>query len=147
MTTTLESGVAGQLEPGEPHPRWPLTQPGFWKDGTLARRQQKLHCAAALAAPTLIVVLPARHQGWAWAWWLVLIVAGAILGAAAVLVAFPMAERNQVTLAHGGRPPGRMADRWCGAVVVAAGLTLVAGGVSSRSAGSARGSTRAAAAL
>jgi hypothetical protein len=33
-----------------------------------------------------------------------------------------------VTLAHGGRPPGRMARLWCGAVVLAAMLTLLAGG-------------------
>ena len=112
----------------ELHPRWPLTQPGFWKGGALAGRQRALHCAAALAAPALIVMLPAGHQGWEWARWLVLIVAVAMLVAAAASVAFPMAERHQVTLANDGRPPGRMADRWCAAVVVVAALTLYAAG-------------------
>jgi hypothetical protein len=126
MTTRppYESRTSSSL--GELHPRWPLTQPGFWKDGALARRQQALHCAAALATPALMVMLPVRWPGWGWAWarWL----AVAILIAAAASVAFPMAERDQVTLAHGGRPPGRMAARWCGAVLVAAVLTLVAVG-------------------
>ena len=122
-TTTLDYEPRTSSSSIDPHPRWPLTQAGFWKDGTLARRQRALHCAAALAASALIVMLPAGHP--ATVRWTVRVLAVAVLLVAAVLVVAPVAEHHRVTLAYGGTPPDSMADRWCDEVLTAAVLTLV----------------------
>jgi hypothetical protein len=121
-TAGYESRTSSSLI--DPHPRWPLTQPGFWEGRTLASRQRALHCAAALAASALIVMLPAGHHPAA-AWWVVRVLAGAVLLAAAASVIAPMAGRHWVTLAYGGRPPGGGADEWCRGVLSAALSTLV----------------------
>jgi hypothetical protein len=120
-TLEYESGTSSWSI--ELHKRWPLTQAGFWRGGTLARRQRALHCAAALAAAALIVMLPGGHPQVPR--WVVLVLAVAVLLAAAASVVAPMAEHYRVTLAHGGKPPDSMADQWCGRVLIVAWVTLV----------------------
>lgn len=122
-TTTLEYESRTSSSPTVPPERWPLTQPGFWKGGTLARRQRALHDAAALAASALIVMLPVGHPQAAR--WVVRVLAVAVLLAAAASVVAPMAEHHRVTLAYGGTPPGGKADEWCHRVLTAAWGTPV----------------------
>jgi hypothetical protein len=112
---------------------WPLTQPGFWRGKVLVTRQRSLHAAAAGASVALIAVLPSGHP--AWARWVAIVLAAAVLAAAVVLVTMPLADRYTVTMVHGGDPgsagPGRrmpvggMADRCCQSVLYAALASLV----------------------
>ena len=117
---------------------WPLTQPGFWRNRALVGRQRELHAAAAGASVALIAVLPAGHP--AWARWVAIVLAAAVLAAAVVLVTMPLADRHTVTMVHGGNPDashpdaahpgggapiGNTADRWCKGVLIAALAALV----------------------
>jgi len=102
---------------------WPLTQPGFWRGNRLVDRQRRLHVAAACASVALIAALPAGHPPAAR--WVALAFAAAVLAAAAVSVALPLADRHEITLVHGGRPPFGRADGWCWGVQAAALAALL----------------------
>ena len=116
---------------------WPLTQPGFWRGKRLVDRQRRLHAAAACASLALIAALPAGHPPAAR--WVAVVLSAAVLAAAAISVALPLADRHEITLVHGGRPPGGRADGWCWGVLAAALAALVtaalAGGFTDRQSG------------
>jgi hypothetical protein len=116
---------------------WPLTQPGFWRGKRLVDRQRRLHTAAACASLALIAALPAGHPPAAR--WVAVALSAAVLAAAAISVALPLADRHEITLVHGGRPPGGRADGWCWGVLAAALAALVtaalAGGFADRRSG------------
>jgi hypothetical protein len=111
---------------------WPLTQPGFWRNGTLVGRQRALHAAAGASA-ALIAVLPDGHP--AGVRWVAVVLAAAVLAAAGVSIMMPFADRHTVTMIYGGnpsaggsnagRPNGRMANRWCRSVLIAGLAALV----------------------
>jgi hypothetical protein len=103
---------------------WPLTQPGFWRGQALVGRQRALHAAAAFASVALIAALPVGHP--AAAGWVMVAVDAAVLAAAAASIVLPLADRHEVTLAHGGNPPQGRADRWCLGVLAAALAALAA---------------------
>jgi hypothetical protein len=108
--------------------RWPLTQPGFWKGKALVRRQRALHAAAASAAVALIGAMSADRP--AAARWAAVILAAVVLAAAAASVCTPLAERQTVTLAHGGDDSSRgLAGRLCWSVLAAGVVGLVAAAV------------------
>jgi hypothetical protein len=102
---------------------WPLTQPGFWKGEALVGRQRALHAAAACAAIALIAALPSGHP--AVPRWVAIGIGAAALAAAACTATLPMSDRQKVTLAHGGKPPGRGKDAWCRSVLAAAIAALL----------------------
>ena len=49
----------------------------------------------------------------------------AVLAAAAISIALPLADRHEISLVHGGRPPSGRADGWCWGVLAAALAALV----------------------
>ncbi len=102
---------------------WPLTQPGFWRGKRLVDRQRRLHAAAACASLALIATLPAGQPPAAR--WVAVVLSAAVLAAAVISIAFPLADRHEITLVHGGRPPGGRADGWCWGVLAAALAALV----------------------
>ena len=102
---------------------WPLTQPGFWRGKRLVDRQGRLHVAAACASLALIAALPAGHP--AAARWVALVLSAAVLAAAVISGALPLADREEITVVHGGKPPDGRADAWCWGVLAAALVALV----------------------
>ena len=88
---------------------WPLTQPGFWRGKRLVDRQRRLHAAAACASLALIATLPAGQPPAAR--WVAVVLSAAVLAAAVISIAFPLADRHEITLVHGGRPPGGTGGR------------------------------------
>ncbi len=104
VTTASKYEERISIAPTRLNARWPLTQPGFWKGGALVGRQRKLHAAAACATAALIAALPAERP--AAARWVAVILAAVVLIAAAVSIVLPLASRHEVTLVHGGKPPG-----------------------------------------
>ena len=54
-----------------------------------------------------------------------MVLSAAVLAAAAISVAMPLADRHEITLVHGGRPPAGRADGWCWGVLAAALAALV----------------------
>jgi len=105
VTTASKYEARISTAPSRINAVWPLTQPGFWKGGALVGRQRKLHAAAACASAALIAALPADRP--AAAGWVAVIFAALVLAAAAVSIVLPLASRHEVTLVHGGKPPGR----------------------------------------
>jgi hypothetical protein len=87
---------------------WPLTQPGFWRGKKLVDRQRRLHAAAACASMALITALPAGHPPAAR--WVAVVLSAAVLAAAVISAALPLADRHEITLVHGVRPAGGLAD-------------------------------------
>jgi hypothetical protein len=106
---------------------WPLTQPGFWRGKKLVDRQRRLHAAAACASLGLIAALPPGHPSAAR--WVAVALSAAVLAAVAVSVALPLADRYDITLVHGGRPPGGRGDGWCWGMLAAALATLLTAGL------------------
>ena len=102
---------------------WALTQPGFWRGKKLVDRQRRLHAAAACASLALIAALPAGQPSAAR--WVAVALSAAVLAAAAISIALPLADRHEITLVHGGRPPSGRADGWCWGVLAAALAALV----------------------
>ncbi len=102
---------------------WPLTQPGFWRGKRLVDRQRALHVAAACASLALIAVLPSGHP--AAARWVAVALSAAVLAAAVISVALPLADRYEITVVQDGNPPDGKADAWCSGVLAAALVALV----------------------
>ncbi len=102
---------------------WPLTQPGFWRGKRLVDRQRRLHAAAACASLALIAALPGGHPPAAR--WVVVVLSAAVLAAVAVSAALPLADRHEITVVHGGRPPDGRADGWCWGVLASALAALL----------------------
>lgn len=102
---------------------WPLTQPGFWRGKTLVDRQGTLHVAAGCAALALIAALPSGNS--VAARWAAVALSAAVLAAAVISVALPLADRYEITVVHGGKPPGSRADAWCWGVLAGAVAALV----------------------
>jgi uncharacterized membrane protein len=125
VSVTTASKYEGRTSTAQPelNARWPLTQPGFWKNQVLVGRQRKLHAAAACASTALIAALPAERP--AAGRWVAVILAALVLAAAAALIVLPLASRHEVTMARGGRPQDGAADRWCWGVLGAAIAALV----------------------
>jgi len=116
---------------------WPMTEPGFWRGQALVSRQRELHAAAAGASVALIAALPAGHP--AWARWVAIVLAAAVLAAAVVSVTLPLADRYTVSVAQRGEPGGKepdtgsprvtSADRWCKGMLIAALAALAVSAV------------------
>ena len=102
---------------------WPLTQPGFWRGKRLVDRQGTLHVAAACASLALIAALPPGQSGAAR--WAAVALSAAVLAAAVISVASPLADRYEINVVHEGKPPGSRADAWCWGVLAAALAALV----------------------
>ena len=102
---------------------WPLTQPGFWRGKLLVDRQGRLHVAAGGASLALIAALPAGNSGAAR--WAAVVLSAAVLAAAVISIALPLADREEITVVHRGQPPGGRADGWCWVVLAAALAALV----------------------
>jgi hypothetical protein len=102
---------------------WPLTQPGFWRGKRLFDRQGTLHVAAACASLALIAALPEGQS--AAARWAAVALSAAVLAAAVISVASPLADRYEINVVHEGQPPGNRAGAWCWGVLAAALAALV----------------------
>ena len=109
------------------NPDWLLTQPGFWRGKRLVTRQGTLHVAAACASLALIAALPSGHP--AAARWVAVALSAAVLAAAVISVALPMADRYEVTVVQGGEQPDGRADAWCWVVLTAALAALATAGL------------------
>ena len=103
--------------------RWRLSEPGFWKGSLLVRRQRAIHAVAALAAAALLVARPASHPVWVQR--TALIFSAAVLAVAIVVIASPLCDRHQVTVASGGPEDDAPIGWWCWVMLAAAVIAIV----------------------
>ena len=103
---------------------WRLTEPGFWKGALLVSRQRVIHAAAALAAAALLVARPAGDP--VWPHQVALVFSAAVLAVTAVLLALPLSDRHDVTIAGGGPPEKARIGGWWWALL-AAGVVAIVG--------------------
>ncbi len=102
--------------------RWRLTEPGFWKGALLVSRQRVIHAAAALAAAALLVAWRAGDP--AWAHQVVLVFSAVVLAVAAVVIALPVSDRHNVSIAGNPSEDARIGWWW---VLLAAGVVAIVG--------------------
>src|SRR5690242_12520894 len=133
ISVKTASKYEGRVSNSQPdlNAKWPLTERGFWKGQALVGRQRALHAAAACASVALIGALP--PSGDVGARWSAIVLAGAALAAAVVMVTLNLADRYTVTVVGEGEPkgggrtwwrPGR-ATWWCRIVLLLALAALV----------------------
>ncbi len=109
--------------PTEADGDWPLTQPGFWRGQVLVARQRSLHGAAALALVALALARPGRDAD-AFRWTVVAL-SGALLLAAASLLATRITDRYDFVQNPRDPSARSSATLACRALAVT-GLVLVA---------------------
>jgi thioesterase domain-containing protein len=107
----------------ESRSRWPLTEPGFWNGALLVSRQRVIHAAAALAAAALLVAWRAGDP--AWAHLVVLAFSAVVLAVAAVLLALPVSDRHNVSVAGNPKKDARIGRWWW--LLLAAGVAAIVG--------------------
>ena len=103
--------------------RWPLTEPGFWNGALLVSRQRVIHAAAALAAAALLVAWRAGDP--VWAHLPVLVFSAVVLAVAAALLALPLSDRHNVSIAGNPNKDARIGWWWW--LLLAAGVAAIVG--------------------
>ena len=114
ISVKTASKYEGRVSTSQPElkEKWPLTERGFWKGHALVGRQRALHGAAGCASVALIAALPPSDN--TAARWVAVVLAGAALLAAVVMVILNLADRYAVTVVAEGEPDGSAESWWRG---------------------------------